>query len=98
MQVLGGGLSLTNVDPTLTPSRLVPVASDTDFPPPDVLLACDVTALADTVHPLDAGRTQTFCACAKLVAVLLEFVTLPRLSLTEVPLLAATEVSWSRSW
>jgi hypothetical protein len=98
MQVLAGGLSLTDIDPTLTPSRLVPFASDADFPPPDVLLACDVTALADTVHPVAVGRTQTLCACAKLVEVLLEFVTLPRLSLTEVPLLAAAEVSWSRSW
>ena len=98
IQVLAAGLSLTDIDPTLTHNRLVPFASDTDVPPPDVLLACDATALADTVHPVAVGRTQTLCACAKLVEVLLEFVTLPRLSLTEVPLLAAAEVNWSRSW
>src|SRR5438309_1706477 len=63
--VLGGGLSATAVPPTETPSRLVPCESDEDFPPPEALLACAVTALAATVHT-PGESTQTFCALAKL--------------------------------
>src|SRR5437867_12038411 len=48
--VLGGGLSLTDVPPTESPSRLVPFASDEDIPPPEELLACEMIALASTVH------------------------------------------------
>src|SRR5713101_9674086 len=48
--VLGGGLSLTDIPPTESPTRLVPPASDDDFPPPEALLACEVIALANTVH------------------------------------------------
>src|SRR5260370_9879803 len=36
--VLGGGLSLTDMPPPETPSRLVPCASDEAFPPPAQLL------------------------------------------------------------
>src|SRR6266700_2460168 len=62
--VLGGGLLLTDVPPTESPSRLVPRASDEDFPPPEALLACTLTALADTVHTPALGNAQTFCALA----------------------------------
>src|SRR5438876_8740225 len=62
--VLGGGLSLTDVPPTESPSRLVPCASDEDFPPPEALLACTLIALADTVHTPALGNAQTFCALA----------------------------------
>src|SRR6266849_10334998 len=48
--VLGGGLSLTDMPPTESPIRLVPFASDEDFPPPEELLACEMIALASTVH------------------------------------------------
>src|SRR5207245_3958551 len=62
--VLGGGLLLTDVPPTERPSRLVPTASDEDFPPPEVLLACETIAFADTVHAPAFDSTQTFCALA----------------------------------
>src|SRR2546422_2380345 len=48
--VLGGGLLLTSMPATETPSRLVPCESDEDLPPPEELLACEMIALADTVH------------------------------------------------
>src|SRR5438034_3123257 len=66
MVVLGGGLLLTDVPPTESPSRLVPTGSDEDLPPPEALLACEVIALADAVHTPFTGSTQTFCALAKL--------------------------------
>jgi hypothetical protein len=95
--VLGEGLSLTDVPATESPSRLVPLASDEDFPPPEALLACDVIALANTVHTPALCSTQTFCALAKLDELLLEARTVPALSLTEVPPLTNDVDSWSRS-
>ncbi|PYV09457.1 MAG: hypothetical protein DMG23_10820 [Acidobacteria bacterium] len=95
--VLGGGLSLTSVPPTESPSRLVPCASDEDFPPPEALLACDRMARADAVHTPFTGSTQTFCALAKLDELLLEVKTVPALSLTEVPPLTKEVDSWSKS-
>src|SRR2546427_11518192 len=95
--VLGGGLSLTVVPPTVSPSRLVPCGLDEDDPPPEALLACEVIALADAVHTPNAGKTQTFCAVAKLDELLLEERTVPALSLTEVPPLTSEVDSWSRS-
>src|SRR5438105_11145249 len=92
-QVFGAGLSPIAVEPTVTPSRLVPFALEEDDPPPEVLLACAVSARTDTAQPPGAGTTQTFCACAKLVEVLVVAVTLPRLSLTEVPFVAAEVVN-----
>ena len=83
--VLGGGLSLTVVPPTANPSRLVPCGLDEDVPPPEALLACELIAVADAVHTPNAGKTQTFCALAKLEELLLEERTVPALSLTEVP-------------
>src|SRR3989442_15932959 len=58
--VLGGGLSPTDMPPTESPSRLVPCASDGDFPPPEELLACEMIALANSVHEPFTGSTQTF--------------------------------------
>jgi len=75
--VLGGGLSLTDVPPTESPSRLVPCASDEDIPRPDELFACEMIALADAVHEPFTGSTQTFCALAKLDELLLEPSTVP---------------------
>src|SRR2546422_537699 len=95
--VLGGGLSLTSVPPTESPSRLVPCASEEDIPRPDELFACEMIALADAVHEPFTGSTQTFCALAKLVELLLEPSTVPALSLTEVPPLTSEADSWSRS-
>lgn len=83
--MLGGGLSLTAVPPTASPSRLVPCGLDEDVPPPERLLACELIAVADAVHTPNAGKTQTFCAVAKLEELLLEERTVPALSLTEVP-------------
>src|SRR5216684_3310682 len=95
--VLGGGLSLTPVPPTASPSRVVPPASDDDFPPPEALLACEVIALANTVHVPALGSRQTFCALAKLDELLVELRTVPALSLTEVPPFTSEVESWSRS-
>src|SRR5260370_41781168 len=50
------------------------------------------------MHPPPLGRTQTFCALAKLDELLLEARTVPALSLTEVPPVTVEVVSWSRSW
>src|SRR2546422_2651838 len=58
--VLGGGLSPTDMPPTESPSRLVPCASDEDIPPPEELLACEMIALANSVHEPFTGSTQTF--------------------------------------
>src|SRR5712691_9830410 len=93
--VLGGGLSLTSVPPTESPSRLVPCASEEDFPPPEALLACDRMARADAVHRPFTGSTQIFCAFAKLDELLLEVKTAPALSLSEVPPLTNDIDSWS---
>src|SRR5438094_761844 len=82
---------------TETPSRLVPPGSDDDVPPSEVLLACDLIAVAATVHTPPLGNTQTFCAWVKLDDVLPEVRTWPALSLTEVPLLTSDVDSWSRS-
>ena len=95
--VLGGGLSPTDMPPTENPSRLVPCASDEDIPPPDELLACEITTLADAVHTPFTGRTQTFCAFAELDELLLEVRIVPMLSLTEVPLLTNEVDNWSKS-
>src|SRR5713226_8158757 len=92
--VLGGGLSLTDMPPTESPSRLVPCASDEDFPPPEELLACEMIALANAAHRPFTGSTQTFCALAKLDELLLEARTVPALSLTEVPPLTNEVDSW----
>src|SRR5216683_8425078 len=78
--VLGGGLSLTAMPPTESPSRLVPCELDEDIPPPETLLACEMIALANTVHEPFTGSTQTFCAFAKLDELLLEVKTVPALS------------------
>src|SRR5216684_2000130 len=96
--VLGGGLSLTAMPPTESPSRLVPCESDEDLPPPEALLACEVIALANTVHTPATGSAHTFCAFAKLDELLLELSTVPALSLTEVPPLTNEVDSWFRSW
>src|SRR2546425_620784 len=48
--VLGGGLSATALPATESPSRLVPWASDEDFPPPEVLLACAMITVAEAGH------------------------------------------------
>src|SRR5216683_1845726 len=77
--VLGGGLSLTDMPPTESPSRLVPCASDEDIPPPEELLACEMIALANAVHRPFTGSTQTFCAFAKLDELLLEVRIVPAL-------------------
>src|SRR5260370_167795 len=95
--VLGGGLSPTDMPPTVSPSRLVPWASDEDIPPPDELFACEMIALANAVHEPLTGSTQTFCALAKLDELLLAVRTVPALSLTEVPPLTEEVDSWSRS-
>ena len=95
--VLGGGLSLTVIPPTVSPSRLVPCELDDDVPPPEELFAFEVIAAADAVHAPNAGKTQTFCAAAKLEELLLEERTVPVLSLTEVPPLTSDVDSWSRS-
>ena len=95
--VLGGGLSLTDIPPTDSPIRLVPGAVDEDVPPPEALLACEVIALANTVHTPATGSVQTFSAFAKLDELLLELRTVPVLSLTEVPPLTNEVDSWSRS-
>src|SRR5216684_5738603 len=58
--VLGGGLSLTAMPPTESPTRLVPIGSEEDFPPPEALLACEMIALADAVHTPLTGSRQTF--------------------------------------
>src|SRR5882672_6393330 len=81
--------------PTESPSRLVPCASDEDIPPPEELLACEMIALANTVHGPFTETTQTFCPLAKLVELLLEARTVPALSLTEVPLLTTKVDTWS---
>src|SRR6266404_3533108 len=62
--VLGGGLLPIAMPATETPSRLVPAVSDVDLPLPEALLACEMITLADTVHRLDTGSVQTFCALA----------------------------------
>ena len=95
--VLGGGLSLTDMPATESPIRLVPCASDEDFPPPDVLLACETITLANAVHTPFTGRAQTFCAFAELDELLLEVRIVPMLSLTEVPLLTNEVDNWSKS-
>ena len=95
--VLGGGLSVMVVPPTVSPSRLVPCELDEDVPPPEALLACEVIATADAVHTPKAGKMQTFWALAKLDELLLEERTAPALSLTEVPPLTKEVDSWSRS-
>src|SRR6266851_660492 len=95
--VLGGGLSLTDMPPTESPSRLVPCASEEEIPQPEELLACEMIALASTVHEPFTGSTQTFCAFAKLDELLLELSTVPALSLTEVPPLTNEVDSWSKS-
>jgi hypothetical protein len=95
--VLGGGLSLTDVPPTESPSRLVPCALEVDFPPPEELLACEMITLANTVQEPFTGSTQTFCALAKLDELLPEARTVPALSLTEVPLFTNEVDSWSKS-
>src|SRR5437867_1632869 len=97
MVVLGGGLSLTAVPATESPSSIVPCESEDDFPPPETLLACEMMALADTVQTPATGSAQTFCALAKLDELLLEEPTAPTLSLTEVPLLTNEVDSWSSS-
>ena len=97
MVVLGGGLLLTGMPATESPSRLVPAASDDDLPPPEALLACELITLTDAVHVPFTGSAQTFCALAKLDEVLLEAPTAPALSLTEVPPLTKEVDSWSRS-
>src|SRR6266567_7879273 len=97
MVVLGGGLSLTAMPATESPSSVVPCESDDDVPPPDALLACDMIAVADTVQAPATGSAQTFCALAKLDELLLEAPTAPALSLTEVPALTSEVDSWSRS-
>src|SRR2546425_12282527 len=67
MVVLGGGDAVIGAPPISdTPSRLVPVGSDEDVPPPEVLLACDLIAVAATVQTPPVGSTQTFSARAKL--------------------------------
>ncbi len=95
--MLGGGLSLTDMPPTESPIRLVPCGSDEDLPPLETLLACEVIALADTVHTPATGSAQTFSAFAKLDELLLELSTVPALSLTEVPPLTNEVDSWSKS-
>src|SRR5205809_7385781 len=71
MVVLGGGDAVIGGAPiTETPSRLVPQGSDDDVPPSEVLLACDLIAVAATVHTPPLGNTQTFCAWVKLDDVL----------------------------
>ena len=95
--VLGGGLLLTGMPATESPSRLVPAASDDDLPPPEALLACELITLTDAVHVPFTGSAQTFCALAKLDELLLEAKTVPALSLTEVPPLTNDVDSWSRS-
>src|SRR6266446_8153460 len=97
MVVLGGGLLLTDVPATGSPSRLVPAVSDEELPPPDTLLACALITLADAVQTPFTGSAQTFCALAKLEELLLEAKTVPALSLTEVPPLTSDVDSWSRS-
>src|SRR5258708_1274063 len=59
--VLGGGLSLIDMPPTESPSRLVPFASDEDFPPPEELLVCEMIGRGRTLTDPFPGRTQTFC-------------------------------------
>src|SRR5215470_12598028 len=49
--VLGGGLSLTVVPATVSPSRLVPCGLDEDVPPPEALLACEVIAMGTPYTP-----------------------------------------------
>src|SRR6266705_954923 len=50
--VFGGGLSLTDMPPTESPSRLVPCVLDEDIPPPEVLLEVEtVPALSLTEVP-----------------------------------------------
>ena len=95
--MLGGGLSLTAMPATESPSSVVPCESEEDVPPPEALLACELIALADTVQTPATGSAQTFCALAKLDEVLLEAPTVPALSLTEVPPLTNEVDSWSRS-
>ncbi len=98
MVVLGGGDAVIGGAPiTETPSRLVPPGSDDDVPPSEVLLACDLIAVAATVHTPPLGNAQTFCAWVKLDDVLPEVRTWPALSLTEVPVLTSDVDSWSRS-
>src|SRR5215510_8751933 len=70
--VLAGGLLLTVIPPTASPSRLVPCGLDEDAPPPEALFACELITVADTVHTPKAKKTQTFCALAKLDELLLE--------------------------
>ena len=97
MVVFGGGLSLTAVPATESPRRLVPLESDEDVPPLDVLLACETIAQAETVHVPPLGMTQRLCALAELEELLLDPSTVPVLSLTEVPAPTNEVVSWSRS-
>src|SRR2546426_883379 len=70
--VLGGGLSLTDMPPTESPSRLVPCASDEDIPRPDELFgggmltkptttgSCDglVCSLAIVAFPLTVPTSE----------------------------------------
>ena len=95
--MFGGGLSLTDMPPTESPSRLVPCVLDEDIPPPEELLACEMIAPANAAHEPFTGSTQTFSAFAKLDELLLEVETVPALSLTEVPPLTNEVDSWSRS-
>src|SRR3989442_3942697 len=97
MVVLGGGLSLTAMPATESPSSTVPCESEEDVPPPEALLACELIALADTVQTPATGSAQTFCALAQLDEVLRSAPTVPALSLTEVPPLTNEVDSWSRS-
>jgi len=64
MVVFGGGLSLTAVPFTEMPTKLVPFGVEDDVPLPEMLLPCDVIAVADTVHAPDTGNTQTVCVLA----------------------------------
>src|SRR4029077_3088563 len=48
--VFGGGLSVTDMPPTESQTRLVPCVLDEDIPPPEVLLACEMITLANAVH------------------------------------------------
>src|SRR5207245_8658778 len=75
--VLGGGLSPTDMPPTESPSRLVPCASDEDIPPPETLLACEMIALAYSVHQTLTGRPQTCRAVANHDALQRQETTVP---------------------
>src|SRR5207247_9541290 len=59
--VFGGGLLLTVIPPTVSPSRLVSCELDEDVLAAEVLLACEMMAVADAVGPSDAGKRESFC-------------------------------------